>query len=297
MPEGPEVTTIANGLSSILVGAEINEWTFNDKSRYVNRAPDGYNSFMVDVNNPMIKVKVTEVASKGKFIYWKFSNGWVLFQTLGMSGGWYHINKPHAGTILKYTPSTHLLRDMHSTSAKHVQNGKLYFNDQRRFGTLKWIAPTNARQELAKKLKEIGPDMLNSPPALDEFLAILRKDKNKSRTINRIITDQKQISGVGNYLRSEILYEAKISPHRLIDSLTDIDIEKIYRATIHKIVASYRVGGASIQHYSDIDNHKGTFAFHMAVYKKKHDPKGHVVKTEKIAGDGQSTYWVPSIQV
>lgn len=291
MPEGPEVTTIANGLASLLIGCEIRDLVFNDKSRYHKRAPDGYNSFMVDVRNPMIPVRVTEISNKGKFIYWQFSNGWVLFQTLGMSGGWYHTPKTHSGLTLEYLSRR---QQAHPTSQP---SSKLYFNDQRRFGTLKWLDPKESKKALDKKLREIGPDMLNDPPSLDKFKAILRRSKNATRTINRVITDQKQISGVGNYLRSELLYAARIDPHRTIESLKDTDIEAIYNATVNKINASYRAGGASIQHYSDVDNQKGTFEFHMAVYKKKTDPKGRNVKIEKIAGDTQSTYWVPGYQI
>lgn len=287
MPEGPEVTTITNGLAALLVGNEITDIFITDKSRYHKRAPDGFTSFMVDVHNPLITVKVTEITNKGKFIYWRFSNGWVLFQTLGMSGGWYHMPKSHTGIQLDYTIDT----------PHRTDNASLYFNDQRRFATLKWIAPLNAKKELNKKLTEIGPDMLNKPPPFAEFLAIMRRPRNKARTINRIITDQKQISGVGNYLRSEILYASRINPHRTIESLSDNDIKTIYNATKDKILASYKTGGASIQHYSDVDNKKGTYSFHMAVYKKKTDPNGRKVKMEKIAGDGQSTYWVPDYQV
>lgn len=286
MPEGPEVTTITKGLSSLLVGSEIRDIKINDKSRYHSRAPEGYNSFMTDVRNPLISVRVTAISNKGKFIYWHFSNGWVMFQTLGMSGGWYHTAKPHSGICLEY---------LSSATAQNTDH--LYFNDQRRFGTLKWIPPTDAKKALDKKLREIGPDMLNNPPSFPEFLASMQRPRNKARTINRVITDQKQISGVGNYLRSEILYTSRINPHRTIESLTKADIKSIYNATLEKIQASYRTGGASIQHYSDVDNKKGTFEFHMAVYKKKTDPNGRTVKMEKIAGDSQSTYWVPDYQV
>jgi len=307
MPEGPEVTTIVNGLRALLNSVEIIDWKFQDKTRYATKAPDGYNNFMVDIHNPTVSVKVIEVLNKGKFIYWKFSNGWVLFQTLGMSGGWYNKPKLHTVCIVKYIPiaNTRSIKTDIKTDSRSSKNGdkniyinkKIYFNDQRRFGTFKWIPPNIAKQELDKKLKDIGPDMLNEPPTLDEFRDILRRNKNNNKTINRIITDQKQISGVGNYLRSEILYAAKISPYRLIELLTDSDIKNIYNSTIDKIRASYITGGASIQNYSNIDNSKGTFAFSMEVYKKKHDPKGRVVKVEKIAGDGQSTHWVPSYQV
>lgn len=290
MPEGPEVTTIANELSKLLTGAKIHNWTFTNKSRYSTTKPPGYTSFISDITGPRINVTIHSIENKGKLIYWRFSNGWVLLQTLGMSGGWYINEQDHTASILEYTTS----KDNPGPGRNPKQC--IYYNDQRRFGTFKWISHENADKDLDKKLNEIGPDMLNNPPSLDNFRNILQKSKNKDKLINKVITDQKQISGIGNYLRSEILYAAKLNPHRTIKSLSNKDMETLYKSILDKLTNSYKVGGASIRHYSDLYNIKGRFEFNMAVYKKTHDPKGRVVKMEKIGSDTQSTYWVPTWQ-
>jgi formamidopyrimidine-DNA glycosylase len=283
MPEGPEVTIIAKGLNHLLKGKQIVSWEINTKSRYHKKAPDGFPEF----NNELASIdglKVKEVSNKGKFIYWTFNNGTVLFQTLGMSGGWFHHNKGNSGIVITYL------------SGKQIQ--KLYYDDQRRFGTLKFfVDPQQAKLELEKKLRTIGPDMLNDTKfTKTEFITRMRKKTLQHKNITRVITDQKVISGIGNYLKAESLYTARINPHKEVGSITNDELGSLFKAMKSKIVGSYKVGGASIRHYSDIDDIKGTYEFNMEVYGRKKDPHGRVVIAEKIAGDSQNTYWCPDYQ-
>ena len=70
---------------------------------------------------------------------------------------------------------------------------KLYYDDQRRFGTFKfYVEPRQAKQELDKKLRTIGPDILNDKSfTLQEFINRMRKKtlENKNTT-NRQLTTQ-----------------------------------------------------------------------------------------------------------
>lgn len=283
MPEGPEVTIIAKGLNHLLKGKQIVSWEINTKSRYHKKAPDGYREF----NNELSSIgglKVKEVANKGKFIYWTFDNSTVLFQTLGMSGGWFHHDKGNSGIVLTYL------------EGKQIK--KLYYDDQRRFGTLKFfINPIEAKKQLDKKLSSIGPDLLNDKNfTKNEFIIRMRKKTLQHKNITRVITDQKVISGIGNYLKAESLYTARINPHKEVGSITNDELSELFKAMKSKIIGSYKVGGASIRHYSDIDDVKGTYEFKMEVYGRKKDITGRTVIAEKIAGDSQNTYWCPDLQ-
>jgi DNA-formamidopyrimidine glycosylase len=283
MPEGPEVTIIAKGLNSLLKNKAISNFEILNQSRYYNKHPDGYNVFISNINS-IDGLKIKEINNKGKFIYWILSDNSVIFQTLGMSGGWYHINKPNTAILLTYLDGLKLK--------------KLYYVDQRRFGTFKFLDNRTGLKELAKKLATIGPDLLNDKDINKKhFIDIMHKPILSHKNITKVITDQKIISGIGNYLKAESLYAAKINPHRTVGSLTDTELEHLYVAMKHKIVGSYRTGGASIQHYSDINDVKGTFEFEIEVYGRKTDKYGNKVIAEKIAGDSQNTYWVPSIQI
>ena len=109
-----------------------------------------------------------------------------------------------------------------------------------------------------------------------------------------LLTSQSK-SGVGNYLKSEILYQARVSPHAIINNIPDQKILEIFKITLEKINTSYKSGGASVRDYSDIKGKEGTFSFTFAVYKKKKDPLGNKIVMEKTK-DGRTTHWVPELQ-
>ena len=98
MPEGPEVTVIREGLNSLLQGHQIFDLEILTPSRFSKKAPIGYRDFIAS-----LPTRIESVNSKGKFIYFKFTNGWVMFNTLGMSGGWYHKQKAHSALKLFYS--------------------------------------------------------------------------------------------------------------------------------------------------------------------------------------------------
>ncbi len=285
MPEGPEVLVIQEGLAKLLTGKAITAIAFNSKSRYNSKAPDGYVKFSSDLVQTA-NIKVTGVHSKGKFIWWEFSNGWHMWQTLGLSGGWFHHKKANSGLELTYVDS----------------NGKLeslYYDDQRRFGTLKFIHPSESKFETDAKVKSLGPNILgpHNEFSADIFKARMAKSTLATKQVGSVIADQKVLSGVGNYLRAEALYRAKISPFRLVNTLTPSDLTALYQAITWAAHESYKAGGASIRHYSDIDDVKGRYEYQMQVYGRKKTPEGKEVKAEKLTGDTQTIYYCPEVQI
>lgn len=284
MPEGPEVTIITDGLRKLLKNKYVVDLEINDKSRYYKKMPNGYNNFIQSINESNVKIK--DIRNKGKFMYWIFSNGWIIFQTLGMSGGWFHVSKPHSGIVLKYKK---FVRDDNIN--------RLYFADQRHFATIIFCSPETSSKLLEKKLLSIGPDILNDKSfSKDDFIRIARKEINSKRKLSFFLVNQKQVSGIGNYLRSEILYGSRLNPHRLVGSLTDDELGILYENSVKVINSSYKYGGTSIMHYSDVDDVKGSYEFKMEIYGKKKDKFGNSIIREKIDNDKQSTYWVSNIQ-
>jgi formamidopyrimidine-DNA glycosylase len=162
---------------------------------------------------------------------------------------------------------------------------RLWFKDQLHFGTLKLVNAT----ELERKLGELGCDVLVglgkegalSPSQWESLCA-----KRASWTFPKLLMDQKSISGVGNYLKSEILFKARISPHRLISSCGDDELERVYEAVVTiprwALETKLRMGLAI----------RGRF--NMKIYRKK-IVEGFVVKREKTS-DNRTTHWVPELQ-
>jgi DNA-formamidopyrimidine glycosylase len=283
MPEGPEVTVIRQGLHKILQNQYIHQFDYDFKtSRYHKKKPIGYNEF-----SSTLPSKILEVNSKGKFIYFKFDNGWYLYNTLGMSGGWYMHLKSHPHLVVHYIKN------------KVVKNEdeleKIWFIDPRHFGTFKFV---KGETELNKKLKTIGADLLNDNITDTEFITKYRKCNHKK--IDVVLNDQKVFSGIGNYLKAEILYTAAISPHTLIGNIPDWKLKELLNAIKDRITASYKMGGASVQNYSDLKDNEGKFQQYFQVYKKKIDSHGNKVISERVSKPNdpksQKTYWAPDVQ-
>jgi formamidopyrimidine-DNA glycosylase len=107
--------------------------------------------------------------------------------------------------------------------------------------------------------------------------------------------DQKVISGVGNYIKSEALYRAGVNPYITPAEMTDSQMESLWNWIGTIIKTSYEQGGATLATYTDMDNNHGDFVFSFHVYRKESDPLGNKVIHE-VTPDGRMTHWVPSIQ-
>ena len=267
MPEGPEVKRITEKISNYVLGEKILSIKVLS-GRYVTHGPpQGFEQF-----SSRLPATIVDVNCKGKFIYVVFDNGFNMWNTLGMSGGWSPVPKKHSR--LKFD----------------FDSGSVYFNDMRNFGTLKF---TQGKSSLDEKLQKLGPDMLSEDVSSDLFRTCIWK--KSSKTVTQVIMDQSVISGVGNYLKSEALYLAGISPHRVVSSLTAAEIANLNSAIKSTIRSSYASGGATIHTFLDFDGEKGKYSRRFAVYNQKYDINGNVVLREKTR-DGRTSFWVPELQ-
>jgi formamidopyrimidine-DNA glycosylase len=63
---------------------------------------------------------------------------------------------------------------------------------------------------------------------LEIFKTQIKKKKNFDKAIGNVLMNQKVISGIGNYLRSEILYVSKINPFRIVKNISDNELKEIF---------------------------------------------------------------------
>ena len=59
------------------------------------------------------------------------------------------------------------------------------------------------------------------------------------RQLSGLLLDQGFLAGVGNYLRSEILFDAGISPYRKVGSLTESELENLAKSAIGITALAY----------------------------------------------------------
>tara|TARA_B100000214_G_C23916814_1_gene604124 strand:- start:85 stop:891 length:807 start_codon:yes stop_codon:yes gene_type:complete len=268
MPEGPEVKRIVDRLSEELVGQEVTDVKILS-GRYERHGPPcGFAEF-----GSVLPARVTDVSCKGKFIFMLFDNGFSMWNTLGMSGFW--------------SPKTH----KHARIVIETPDKPVFFCDTRNFGTVKFSSDS---EELARKLASLGPDMLSEevPDAL--FLSRMRK--KDSKTVVEALMDQKVISGVGNYLKSESLYLAGISPHRKVCDISDESLSVLNKSVQTVIASSYISGGATIHTFLDYDGKEGGYSRRFAVYNQSRDIQNRAVLRETTR-DGRTTFWVPEKQI
>jgi len=183
---------------------------------------------------------------------------------------------------------------------KFSNYNKAYFSDLRNFATFKF---SNNKEDLDKKLASLGSDFLKT----DVDISKITKYKSP---IVKLLMDQKKIgSGLGNYLVAEILYRAKISPHRLGNSLTKSELNKLNTSIRYTVKLSYIYNNIGYMvNFEDeaekikkIDYHPNIILnpkddqFEFLVYRQKYDPKGNPVHADSII-KGRTTYWVPAIQ-
>lgn len=224
-------------------------------------APTLYNSFV-----KYLPLKIKQFNVKGKFIWITFHNSsWIIYVTLGLTGHF------------KYEGNAKYCRYQFITN-----KSTFCMDDMRNFGTLSFIDDPS---KLEKKLNSIGSDVFIKSFTLSNLRCIINSivDKKKDMMIGIFLLEQKYISGIGNYLRSDILYDASISPFRSLTSLSDDNI-KILHKSIHKIVKkSYK-----------IQKKNGLHSYPFLVYKQKKTKNMENVSHDMIGK--RFIYWVPSKQ-
>lgn len=280
MPEGPELKHSRDVLHELILGKSITGISTTSNGRYKNQKPVGME--LVESNLPL---KIVEVNVKGKFMWWTMESGdkrYFAWITYGMSGQWSSRQGKHTSFVVEYNESgVSITRDTQ----------KIFFNDPRHFGTIKFVS---SKQELDAKLKSLGPSILDDIPMAPEIFAerILRKP---NRTISEALMDQSCISGCGNYLKAEALFRAGISPHRGIMQLNSNEIVKLHEELLSAARESYVDQGASIRTYKTIDGRKGKAQFFFRVYNQKECPKKHTIQREETR-DGRTSHWCLTCQ-
>jgi len=275
VPEGPELRHSRDKLRNIIVGKQITRLFTTQTGRYKSKLPVGFDE--ITKNLPLT---VESIDTKGKFMWWTLKSSektWYMWCTYGMSGQWSRSRGKHPAFIVEYNGSGQLVTRDQQT---------LFFNDTRRFGTIKFISSS---KEMEKKLQTLGPDILEDPPLSPELFAerILKKP---ARTIAEALMDQSCLAGVGNYLKAEALYRAGILPQRVVSELSSEEIAKLWSEVILSSRESYADHGASIRTYKTVDDAKGKAQFFFRVYGLKQCHADHPVRHEET-NDGRTSWW------
>ena len=174
----------------------------------------------------------------------------------------------------------------------HMRSGDiLYFNDLRRFGYIKLIAPDAA----AALFSKLGVEPLTPAFTFEKFKAVL--SRHRSATIKAILLDQSGIAGLGNIYVDEACFLAKTRPNRRVSALTAKQKQRLWRAIPKVLRKSIRHRGTSFNTYVSADGKTGQFWEYRQVYGRKGEfcySCNFPIKRIVVAGRG--THYCPKCQ-
>jgi formamidopyrimidine-DNA glycosylase len=310
MPEIVEVRKIKDFLKKIMKNKYIESINIL-KGRYKTHKP--FELYYKLKNN--LPLKVLEIKTKGKFMYFILEDDFYIFSTLGLTGGWIKfLDKKnfkkddkkvsdYKFPVLFDNLSKEIFEKYHKTSINNLNvefkmsdSTIVYYYDSLSFGTLKVI---DNKEDLEKKLNQIGPDIMEETTTIDIFINNVTKEKNLDKYIGNVIMNQKVISGVGNYLRSDILWLSRISPFRKVKDLSKAELNTIYNNSRKLTWGEYDLKkGIKNNIIQKKDIFPRDFNRNFFVYICKKDIYDNVVVVEKLYEGSveRRIYWCPKYQ-
>lgn len=287
MPEGAEVRALTDTMELILCKGSHNQLVGTSllSGRYTRTDPQGYEELqrrLAAVTTSKDKLILTAIKSKGKFIYFTFSDPeMTIWSTLGLTGGW---------TVERRRK--HIRLALHFENLETKEATSLYFYDMRNFGTLRINFDA---KDLDKKLQDLGYDWLcaEKSPTEDEFLDLSKNAAKRKRPLAVFLMDQKKTSGIGNYVLAEVLYRAGIHPFSNCADLDEGDWIDLYghiNAVLHSSYSAQRpvlidANGQDVSRAEPYNNKK----FSFRVYSRKVTPTGEPVT--RMTGTHKRTIW------
>nr|WP_275973969.1 DNA-formamidopyrimidine glycosylase [Argonema galeatum] len=174
------------------------------------------------------------------------------------------------------------------------ESRELRFVDQRTFGQMWWVAPTDKPENVISGLKKLGPDPF-SPKFSVEYLA--GQLQNSRRAIKTALLDQELVAGLGNIYADEVLFVSKVRPTTLCSALSREQIEGLHSAIIQVLQAAIEAGGTTFSNFLNVQGVNGNYGGVAWVYQRAGSPCrvcGTAVGRFKLAG--RSSHFCPQCQ-
>ncbi|UPQ98675.1 formamidopyrimidine-DNA glycosylase [Chloropicon primus] len=160
---------------------------------------------------------------------------------------------------------------------------ELSFVDARRFGRFKI---SRCDPMLSKPLCDLGPDALLEPPSCTELHNLLLQRKG---AIKAVLLDQSFLSGIGNWVGDEILFQSSIHPEQPANTLTADQSRALHSAMEHVLVTATSAN-------ADSSKFPSSWLFHSRWTGKKATKVEGGKQVKFITVGGRTSAFVPSVQ-
>ena len=95
-------------------------------------------------------------------------------------------------------------------------------------------------------IARLGPDVADEEIEFQPVLEQIQNTKFGGRQLCHLLLDQSFLAGVGNYLRSEILFNARLHPNRKLKSLTQEEQTRFAESAISTTQQAYVQKGVTV---------------------------------------------------
>ena len=214
MPEGPEIWRAAQKLSNALKDQEVEKITFAfpELEKYESK---------------LSGERIVSVEPRGKAIITSFSGGSAIYSHNQLYGKWYvrdRDDKPKTNRKLRISI--------------HNKDYSAYLYSASDIEVL-------PQHEVSEHdyVKKLGPDVVHPDTSYKDVIKQYEDDTYQNRKITTLLLDQGFLSGVGNYLRSEILFYAKVYPFDKLKNYTSEEKERLAKASIDLSKRSFETRG------------------------------------------------------
>ena len=214
MPEGPEIRRAADEIAAVLEGNTVERVSFSQAPlrRYGKRFSGE---------------RVAEIETRGKAMLTHFEHGWTIYSHNQLYGVWKVVQRgkaPKTGRSLRLKLSTGN-HDALLYSASDISVWRTDSLDEHPF------------------LARIGPDILGKNLDWRAIAERLQEPRFAGRQLGALYLDQSFIAGLGNYLRAEILFDARLHPGLKPAELKKGALGRLARSTLQLSRRSYQTGG------------------------------------------------------
>jgi endonuclease-8 len=182
MPEGDTLVRTAAGLRPFLLGRTVTAASARAPGPQAGR---------------LVGATVTAVEAAGKNLLIRFDNGLEVRTHLRMHGSW-HRYRP--GERWRWPPArARLVIEVPGSVAVCFDAPVVELFEIR-------------AEALHPSLSRLGPDLLEEPFDAAEALRRLRDPARADRSIAEALLDQRALAGIGNEVKNEVLWQARVSP-------------------------------------------------------------------------------------
>lgn len=258
MPEGPEILFFSIFLRDKFLGGNIK------------------------LNNPNeLNGEILDISSKGKLLYFKIKSN------ISNEINYIHLHLGISGWIM-FKDAKYVKYCFTITKDNKEQN--IFIEDKTRLSRLNIYN----EKEHNKIIKKLGIDIFTEEFTIDKFKQVIR---TKNMILASFLLKQELFSGIGNYIKNEVLYLGKLDINIKTKSLTDMNINDLYKNILFVAYSCLieQLRNSKIEKLLPENNKLNLpeiieVPYEYRIYKRNTTEDGKKVKITKVGG--RDTYYV-----